>query len=281
MCFEKIEKAKKILLRLLETEEVQQKIRFIVSGENEPQAGTETLPLNSASSMQEQESRKRLLALQSENEALKKDNQQLRSDIEKSHRESSGKERKINDLQRQIDSLQSENENHAEKIRQLESCARRASSLEEKLKKIEMSYQEYQAVFDLFMSLPSSLRKSLKGIFNESDLWSFVICGTQTERLLDFWDFCMRDLKRGKLLDERDKLAQIFDFFLEKINHTLNDTQLYLYQEVKKGAAFDTAQHTATSDSAAVGRVQEVLFPGLVYASSKKILRKSVVVVED
>ncbi len=275
MCFDKNEKMKKTLLDLLEIPEIQHKIRLIAEKTN--QVEDKAVSHDFAPSMPDQESSK----MKNENKNLKERNQQLNEEVDKIRKESSKKTDQIKDLQLQIASLRSENVKYAEKIRQLESCVKRANSMEEELTKFKRSNQEYQDIYDLYLSLPNALKKALKGIFNENDLWSFIICGMQTDRLLEFWDFCMRDLKRGKLLDEKDKLAEIFCFFLEKINHTLNDTPLYLYQEVKKGAAFDTAQHTATSDSAAVGRIQEVLFPGLVYASSKKILRKSVVVVED
>ena len=277
MCFEKKEKAKIILLKLLDTDEIQRKIRSIVTENKDPQNEGMDDSIGSASLTPDQEFQRQLIELRTEKDTLEKCYQQLQAETERIRKESAGKDDKIRELSK---ALRKEKEDNSETIQRLESCEKIRISLEEKVKKIEKAHLEYQAIFDLYLSLPNPLRKSLKGIFNESDLWAFIISGTQPNSLMEFWDFCKRDLNRGKLLDEREKLVKIFDFFLQKINRTLYEEPFYLYQEVEKGSAFDTAQHIAVSDGAACGRIQEVLFPGIIYASSKKILKKSLVMVD-
>lgn len=288
MCIDKTEKMKKILLSLLDTDEVQQKIRSIlsVSGRRDVELsvpgrrGVECVSSIGSSDL-ENSLRQQLSDLKKNVQQLEQQKKILEENLETNQRESVQKDRKIRELSIQIDGLQAENKKNISSIQRMEQDILRAEEMKNKLRNLESSYSEYQSIFQLFLALPSSLKTSLKGIFNGSDLWSFVICGAQPERLMDFWDFCMRDFKRGKLIDQKEKLVKIFDFFFEKINSTLNETPLYLRQEIKKGMSFDTAYHTATSDSDAVGRIQEILLPGIVYANSQKVLKKSVVIVRN
>ena len=102
MCSDKKEKVKNILLSLLDTPEIQQKIRFIVVKEDDSQAAAAAVSLNSALSMPDQETSQRLIELQNDNKALRKQNQHLKAEVENGERESSRKTDQIKELQHQI-----------------------------------------------------------------------------------------------------------------------------------------------------------------------------------
>ena len=139
---------------------------------------------------------------------------------------------------------------------------------------------DFQKIHELYLTLPQNLREALSGIFCDTSLRSFVFSGVQADRLMEFWDFCMTDFKRGKNLEYQAILTQLFDFFFKIINEEINSSPRYLKQEVQLGDSFDSSIHTCTSTSNAVGRVSEILLPGIIYSSSRKVFKKSVVVVK-
>jgi len=150
---------------------------------------------------------------------------------------------------------------------------------EAELRRVKGEVVAFQKVYEQFLALPNALRSNLKGFFCEKDVWSFLVSGSQPDRLRDFWDFCRNDLARGRLEQQRDVLLEIFTFFFDRINDSLGDDPQWLWQKVSSGMSFDSSVHSATAESAAVGKVVSVVWPGFVYATNNKVCRKSLVVV--
>ncbi len=85
------------------------------------------------------------------------------------------------------------------------------------LKQRSSSIQVFEDLYNKYLTLPIPLRESLSGIFCCENMWTFLFSGIQEQRLFEFWDFCMRDFKRGNLLEHRKLLCEIFDTFFDKI----------------------------------------------------------------
>lgn len=202
----------------------------------------------------------------------------LRKELETKQRELDKLNLDKNRLERTLAASERE-KNELEKVRSLyEQLVVKVKPLEKKLNSLEGSVSKFQSIYDLYLSLPATLRKNLKGYFNESDMWSFVVSGAQPDNVRDFWDYCKNDFVRGRLRDCRDKLLDIFMFFFNLINETLGGT--WILQQVSCGASFDTACLSSTPESPVSGKVQEVVWPGMLYATNKRVFRKSLVVVK-
>ena len=183
-----------------------------------------------------------------------------------------------NRLERLLAASEQEKKELEDFRRLYEQLEAKVKPLEMKLNSLEGSVSKFQSIYDLYLSLPATLRKNLKGYFNESDMWSFVVSGAQPDNIRDFWDYCKNDFVRGRLKESRDKLLGIFMFFFNLINETLGET--WILQQVSCGASFDTACLSSTPESPVSGKVQEVVWPGMLYATNKKVFRKSLVVVK-
>ena len=280
MFMDKRKVSKADLLRLLDDPEVCAKIMGIVKGMS--------TSVTAGTSVSTSESKGRSVSWSTSREGVGSS-----SDVADSHvDEVAALQKELADQQRELAKLKSDKirlertlaasereKSELEKVRSLyEQLETKVKPLEKKLNSLESSVSRFQSIYELYLSLPAALRKNLKGYFNESDMWSFVVCGVQPDNIRDFWDYCKNDLARGRLRECRDKLREIFMFFFDLINESLGET--WILQRVPSGASFDTACLSSTLESAVSGKVQEVVWPGMLYATNKKVFRKSLVVVK-
>lgn len=145
------------------------------------------------------------------------------------------------------------------------------------LKQKSSGIQVFEDLYNKYLTLPIPLRESLSGIFCCETMWTFLFSGIQEQRLFEFWDFCMRDFKRGNLLEYRELLCEIFDTFFDMFCK-FNDN--YKRQKPICGAEFDSSLHSSTSGSDAVGNIQNVLLAGVCFSKNNKVFKKSIVEVK-
>lgn len=135
---------------------------------------------------------------------------------------------------------------------------------------------EMSKAFELYQKLPSSTRKVLNGVVNGKDLLSFVCTGAQESNLDRFWDLCNEAFIDGD--DDASTMADIFNSFFDLIQ-MLGTVNARERLSVNAGDRFDNDLCTRIAHSAPTGSVREVLFQGYRYKVSKKIVRKSLVLV--
>ena len=205
--------------------------------------------------------------------ADRKELEKLSKSLIEKEKEAAGLRQRLAEAAGQIESLKKE----------LASSQKSEVALKQRIEKLSgvgNAMDDFQRIYDLYLHLPEQVRSSLSGTFCSKNLRSFIFCGVQADRLLEFRDFCLTDFKRGKNLEVRESLIQIFDFFFKIINEEINENPLYLRMDTKVGEKFNDSVHTCTSSSDAVGIVDEVLLPGIVYAATRKIFKKSLVSVK-
>ena len=145
------------------------------------------------------------------------------------------------------------------------------------LKQKSSGIQAFEDLYNKYLTLPLPLRESLSGIFYCENMWTFLFSGIQEQRLFEFWDFCMRDFKRGNLLEHRKLLCEIFDTFFDMLCK-FNDN--YKRQQPVCGDEFDSSLYSTTSGSDAVGNIQNVLLSGVCFSKNNKVFKKSIVEVK-
>ncbi|MCB5279962.1 MAG: hypothetical protein LHW59_10640 [Candidatus Cloacimonetes bacterium] len=285
----RMEKGKKLLLRLLEEPEIMQRIREIcAASDSDIIAEDEAKPSSRNDEKGMKKINAELVRQKNEIQDLKRENSSLQnknSELKKEAIELEKSRQKIaEECSRQIRQMQEEHnnalceinvllKNAQEELRRQQGINR---SQQAELNATKQKFSSFQDIFVLYQGLPDSLRESLKGIFRGGDLPSFIICGAQNENLLAFWDFCKVEFNRGNLA-HRVELLKIFDFFFELVNSKLFESPYYAKQELALGMSFDRDKFSSTSDSRVSGPLTELLLQGIVYATNGTIVRKSLV----
>ncbi len=258
---------KKCLLRLLNNDpEVRQKISDVAS-----------VPDKSRKSETEDENKK----LKAEIERLKRENAGLDEE----------KKRLDNELRALRVTLKNTSEDAEKKIqsardasvKELERAKAVVVGLQEKLQGYEQKLDGASVIekqYELYRSLPESLRKSMAGIINGETLWKFLISGAQTERQELFWEFCRTEVQKSNGLTYAAILKSLFVFFSENIA-SLSSASLYELYEPSEGSEFKTDSMIPSNSGAQSGRVELVVLPGLKGVNTGKINKKAVVKLED
>lgn len=272
MCI-KIEKIKKLLLELLDDEDVKTKIstisniqqKTVIATGTGADSHTETKVESKFPDLEKRLKEKELQLGNLQGDLTKKDaelanikNQleELKGTLNEKETELSSNKKLLTDYQREVKTLTAENG----RLTQAFSCVK-----------------NYEKIYEEYLTLPDELRESLAGIFCCRTVWTFLFSGIQEEGLFEFWDFCMRDFKRGKYLEHREILCRIFDTLFD-IFCSFNDN--YKRQMPDTGEEFDSSLYANTSSSDAVGNIQETLLQGILYAKNDKVFKKSIVVVK-
>ena len=132
------------------------------------------------------------------------------------------------------------------------------------------------ALFQKYPALSENVRRNLDIVFRRENDFAAFICGGAQEDCLDIiWNTAQNALDNNQ--NDAALLADIFDYCLELVNASKANPWYELLQ-TNVGDEFDYNKHVPTGDSAAQGRIVEVLLLGYKKISNgERIIKKSIV----
>ena len=144
------------------------------------------------------------------------------------------------------------------------------------LKRYEDLFKDEIATHQAFMSLSSSTKKSLSGIFKDDSLQGFMACGIQEKSINNLWEY----LKNEVIEDSNEDLPALTDIFDFLFSRYVIAYPIYERQPLKVGDEFDPQQHIKHSSSNNVsGKIQKIILHGWKNKKTKKLIKQSVVII--
>ena len=143
-------------------------------------------------------------------------------------------------------------------------------------------YGKIDSMYKMYQKLNEDIRGELLGIFGSADTPLMFFCGALQENHLDnFWDYICNKINSGKIdRDTEGMLNSLFDFCFDMVNIS-QQKPMYKRLEVQTGFDFDSSYMIKTSDSSQLGNIKEVKLAGYVYASSNKVVKRSLVQIKS
>ena len=240
------------LMKAVEEEEVKKILRTICSNNNEPEeALVET-------DKEKIEMQQRIKELQAQNTIL-----QEKLVIEQNKRKQ--EQEYTNQLEQQITKI---DDRHSMMKKQVE---------EWQMKYTELSdcFEQGMKVFEYYQNLSPVLQSSLSGIFRGNTVERFLFCGVQKQNIELLWD-AIKIRVIDENYEEFGELQSIFNYFFHAYNSTF-EKPLYELQSVDENEKFDSEKHMRTAKSRVSGNITAIVFNGYINTNSKKIERKSIV----
>ena len=187
---------------------------------------------------------------------------------------------------KQLESVERERDKAKAKQKEAEELhegdAKRYEEAQSELRSVKGELRKFQGLsamagaYEQYQKLSATTRKTLNGVLNGKDLLSFVCTGTQESNLERFWDLCNEAFIDGD--DDAAMMAEIFNSFFDLVLE-LGTVNVRERLSVNAGDRFDNDLCTRIAHSAPTGSVRKVLFQGYRYKVSKKIVKKSLVLV--
>lgn len=143
-------------------------------------------------------------------------------------------------------------------------------------------YGEIDNMYKIYQQLDENIHEELSGIFGSADTPIQFFCGALQENHLDnFWEYICSKINSGKIdKDTEGMLNNLFDFCFDMVN-TSQPKPMYKRLQVQAGFDFDNNYMIKTSSSSQLGIIKEIKLEGYVYASSNKVVKRSLVQVES
>jgi len=193
---------------------------------------------------------------------------------------------KVVELERQLESTQKQLDMSNKRLdgarHDRDVSQKQAETANEELREAKSALKRLQglaamdAAYDRYKKLPPALRERLEDVLNGRDLLSFVCSGVQESSMERFWSVC----NEAFLDDEKGarELTALFDEFFD-LAQSLGTLVSQERLDVKPGSRFDNDLCTRIARSAPTGNVKEVLLQGYRYKVSRKVVKKSLVLV--
>lgn len=245
--------------------------------------------------------------LHSENDGLKQKQEVLQNNLDTADKKQKELEQKNRDLVAEKEKINGEKEETEKKLAECEKNLNNANQtiidikneagrvidsmkqeIEEahKQKKVldyfTAGYGKIDGMYKMYQKLNKDIRGELLGIFGSADTPIQFFCGALQENHLDnFWDYICNKINNEKIDENTEKmLSKLFDFCFDMVNIS-QQKPMYKRLEVQTGFDFDSNYMIKTSDSSQLGNIKEVKLAGYVYASSNKVVKRSLVQVES
>lgn len=245
--------------------------------------------------------------LQDENSGLKQNQEVLQSDLEAADKKQKELEQKNKDLVAENEKVNDEKEKAEKKLAECEKNLNEANKaiadiknkagevidsmkreIDEARKQRETldyftaGYGEIDRMYKMYQQLDEDIRGELAGIFGSADTPIQFFCGALQENHLDnFWEYIRDKINSGRIdNDTEGMLNNLFDFCFDMVNGS-QSKPMYKRLQVQAGFDFDNSYMIKTSDSSQLGVIKKVKLAGYVYASSNKIVKRSLVLVES
>ncbi|BCZ19153.1 hypothetical protein NHP190012_07950 [Helicobacter sp. NHP19-012] len=137
--------------------------------------------------------------------------------------------------------------------------------------KADLKRHQVQA-YELFLTLPPSLKQGLSNLFSENDPLAFLAIGTQGKNIEMLWDYTHNALKENK------EGAQILvEIFYALFGYYAKATP-YKLDPLEVGQPYNPTKHQRHHSSLnASGNITQVLLRGYLHTKSGEIKRQSVI----
>ena len=245
--------------------------------------------------------------LRSENSGLKQNQEVLQNNLEAVNNKQKELEQKNRDLITDNEKIKAEKESAEKKLAECEKNLNKANNtivdikneagriidsmkqeIEEahKQKKtldyFTAGYGEIDSMYKIYQKLDENIHEELSGIFGSADTPIQFFCSALQENHLDnFWEYICSKINSGKInRDMEGMLNVLFDFCFDMVNIS-QSKPMYKRLQVQAGFDFDNNYMIKTSDSSQLGIIKEIKLEGYVYASSNKVVKRSLVQVES
>lgn len=145
----------------------------------------------------------------------------------------------------------------------------------------KQKYSGLDAVYRKYLELGAPIIQKMERILNQSSEVTeapdiFMAYGSQENNIVALWDSIAANFDFYDSQGKTEDLIDIFQYFLK------------LYKEISykniqikwpdTGDSYDEREHTRTSSSSAVGKIQKVILPG--FSIGKSITKKALVIVK-
>lgn len=245
------------LLKLLDHEEVQQKIRAICGASAVPERkpAVRTVP--------ETEYQR----LQNELRQVRQDCRNLQTQAENYRQQCRTAEQRLETLQSETKRLRSAEEDNQSLRREVQDSRRMLDTLKTALGGALQCYRNYR-------ELPDPVRYGLEDVICDESIVLFIASCTSEVHLKAIWN-CIADLLET---DRRsaEVLKGLFDYFFEVFNQALPQP-MFRRDDTEEGDAYDDDLHIRCTGSATSGEVSEVLLRGYYAANTHNVVCRSVV----
>lgn len=217
--------------------------------------------------------------LAQENNRLIADNSEIKDEKEKVEKKLAECEKNLNEANKTIIDIKNEAGRIIDGMkREIDEAHKQKATLDY----FTAGYGKIDGMYKMYQKLNKDIRGELLGIFGSADTPIQFFCGALQENHLDnFWDYICNKINNEKIDENTEKmLSKLFDFCFDMVN--ISQTKpMYKRLEVQQGFDFDNSYMIRTSDSSQLGNIKEVKLAGYVYASSNKVVKRSLVQVES
>lgn len=262
------EELKEILISLLDSQDVQDKIRAIAAG----LCGQQDLQRDS----ELEKACERLKAELAAQEALTKEWSERAACAENQVKEL--KER-VQRAENQAEEFRVQLEQEQQTVKQERQNAEYwKTQMEQWKNEAEVQRLELMDIgraAALYGELSQSSQHALENIFRSTKPELFIASGVQIDNLKQLWEFAKSEIMEGRM-GETALLADLIGYFMNLYN-LIHGRMIYVKIEAKAGMDFDVDWHIRTSGSRPAGKIDRVYLDGYVNVNNGSIFGKSVV----
>lgn len=265
---------KNLLLKLLDEDEIKEKILDIVSLKIDiSNCDLDSVEDDSKIEFLEDE----LTYLKDENNILSEQiKEALLSEMEKDKEieELKYKNEKLNKkLQETLKLIDVEKQNNILIYKNLTEKDEKLDNMVKNYLQMEKNYLVLQNIYMIYENLSDDIKSELSDVFKGNDVETFVFCGAQYDNIEMLWDFIKDRIIQGET-KEVESLEKIFDYFFKKYN-TIYDEPLYEFIDDEE--EYDSKLHTKIKDSKTNKKIKSVLLRGYKNTSTSKVIKKTLV----
>lgn len=185
---------------------------------------------------------------------------------------------KYEDIQKRLQQQCQEWQSKCDKFKnQLQGKNDELQQVNAKLSELEAQvepYQQLEAAYHKYLSLPEGLRIQLRGIFGQgSSALAFYKEVVQPKRIESFYDYLAQCINNMQDDEDLSILKELLDFCIDEAS--------YERIHVEIGMTFDFQQMQLAAGSSQLGTVERVLLDGYRHPGVKLPVRKSIVCIGD
>lgn len=262
---------KNLLLKLLEEDDIKQKILEIVN-DNSSLESTNFVYDEKVEFLEEE-----VIDLKNENSILSEQiKEALLTEMEKDKEIEELKEKCKNlnkKLQDTLKLMDVEKQNNMLIYKNLTDKDEKFEKMVKNYLQMEKKYLVLENIYLIYNNLPEDTKHELGEVLKGDDVESFVFSGAQFDNIELLWDFIKDKIIQGET-KEVESLEKIFDYFFKRFNSIYDEP---LYELIEENETYDSKLHTKISDSKTNNNIKEVLLKGYKNVNSLKVLKKSVV----
>lgn len=213
-----------------------------------------------------------------ENDRLVAENNEIRTEKEELEKKLAECEKNLNKANKTIVDIKNE---AGEIIDSMKQEIEEAHKQKKTLDYFAAGYGEIDSMYKMYQNLDENIHEELSGIFGSADTPIQFFCSALQENHLDnFWEYICSKINSGKIdKDTEGMLNNLFDFCFDMVN-TSQPKPMYKRLQVQAGFDFDNSYMIKTSDSSQLGIIKEIKLEGYTYASSNKVVKRSLVQVK-